>query len=231
MPSRLNLALMAAASSIAISFPSTIPAASARSRPQPDNAPAIFAIIENNRRVFVNDPAAVSTGPRPSPSLAPSIDYAIQQAASRHRVDPALVRSVAKVESNFNPWAVSPKGAMGVMQLMPATARRLGVTNPFDLEQNVDGGVRYLRDLLAGYAGDIDLTLAAYNAGETAVARSGGIPHFAETQDYVRRVGSLYRGGAVNTGQPRPLTGPFPNPAPIHIARDAAGVLHVSNTN
>src|SRR5580698_8947368 len=120
------------------------------------------------------------------------IDAAIDAAAVRHNVDPSLVRSVVKVESNFNPNAVSRKGAMGLMQLMPSTARSLNVANPFDPAQNVDAGVRHLRKLLDSYGGNVSLSLAAYNAGSGAVARSAGVPHFRETQNYVRRITDLY---------------------------------------
>src|ERR1700722_16877202 len=123
------------------------------------------------------------------------IDAAITMAAARHNVDPNLVRAVVKVESNFNPNAVSRKGAMGLMQLMPSTARQLKVQNPFDPQQNVDAGVRHLKQLLESYGGDVKLTLAAYNAGSGAVARSAGIPRYAETQNYVRRITNLYYGG------------------------------------
>src|SRR6201987_5063791 len=125
----------------------------------------------------------------------PDIDTAINEAAARHNVDPNLVRSVIKVESNFNPNAVSRKGAMGLMQLMPSTARSLHVTNPFDPQQTVDAGVRHLKQLLESYGGNVKLSLAAYNAGSGAVARSAGVPRFAETQNYVRRITSLYYGG------------------------------------
>jgi soluble lytic murein transglycosylase-like protein len=152
------------------------------------------------------------------------IDSAIEQAAARHNVDPNLVRAVVKVESNFNPNALSRKGAMGLMQLMPSTARQLNVKNPFDPEQNVDAGVRHLKQLLESYGGDIKLTLAAYNAGAGAVARSSGVPRYAETQNYVRRITDLYYGGS-----------PFGRSGvahdPVRIQRDARGVLHISNTD
>ncbi|MGA2019685.1 MAG: lytic transglycosylase domain-containing protein [Candidatus Sulfotelmatobacter sp.] len=152
------------------------------------------------------------------------IDSAIEQAAARHNVDPNLVRAVVKVESNFNPNAVSRKGAMGLMQLMPSTARQLNVKNPFDPEQNVDAGVRHLKQLLESYGGDIKLTLAAYNAGAGAVARSSGVPHYAETQNYVRRITNLYYGGSAidPTGASHD---------PVTVQRDARGVLHISNTD
>ncbi len=151
------------------------------------------------------------------------IDAAIDEAAARHHVDPSLVRSVVKVESNFNPNAVSRKGAMGLMQLMPSTARSLNVSNPFDPLQNVDAGVRNLRQLLDSYGGNLRLSLAAYNAGSGAVARSAGVPHFRETQDYVRRITNLYN------GRSEPI---FGNPVhePVHMQRDARGVLYISNT-
>jgi soluble lytic murein transglycosylase-like protein len=160
-------------------------------------------------------------------ATAADIDNAIQQAAARHNVDPNLVRAVVKVESNFNPNAVSRKGAMGLMQLMPSTARQLNVTNPFDPEQNVDAGVRHLKQLLESYGGDVTLTLAAYNAGAGAVARSSGVPRYAETQNYVRRITNLYyRGSGANPGLE---TGA--SRAPVTIQRDARGMLYISNTD
>jgi hypothetical protein len=167
------------------------------------------------------------------------IDAAIEAAATRHNVDPNLVRSVVKVESNFNPNAVSRKGAMGLMQLMPSTARSLNVSNPFDPQQNVDAGVRHLRKLLDSYGGNVSLTLAAYNAGSGAVARSAGVPHFRETQNYVRRITNLYNGGS-EPGTPHHIFdsqafsgAAFRSPArePVVVERDARGVLHMSNTD
>ncbi len=152
------------------------------------------------------------------------IDASIVMAAARHNVDPNLVRAVVKVESNFNSNAVSRKGAMGLMQLMPTTARQLNVKNPFDPEQNVDAGVRHLKQLLENYNGDVNLTLAAYNAGAGAVARSAGVPHFAETQNYVRRITNLYYGGF-------DLSPTGANHDPVKVQRDARGVLYISNTD
>jgi soluble lytic murein transglycosylase-like protein len=154
------------------------------------------------------------------------IDDAIVQAASRHNVDPNLVRSVVKVESNYNPNAVSRKGAMGLMQLMPGTARSLNVTNPFDPQQNVDAGVRHLKQLLENYGGNVPLSLAAYNAGARAVARSAGVPRYAETRNYVKRITNLYFGG----GDPGSFIIGNPVHNPVRVQRDARGVLYITNT-
>ena len=163
---------------------------------------------------------ANSHGHQASPE---EIDESIVMAAARHNVDPNLVRAVVKVESNFNSNAVSRKGAMGLMQLMPKTARELKVKNPFDPQQNVDAGVRHLKYLLENYNGDVNLTLAAYNAGEGAVRRSAGVPHYSETQDYVRKITHLYY-GELDFSQ----TGVSRNP--VKVQRDERGVLYISNT-
>jgi soluble lytic murein transglycosylase-like protein len=152
------------------------------------------------------------------------IDSAIVMSAARHNVDPNLVRAVVKVESNFNSNAVSRKGAMGLMQLMPQTARSLNVKNPFDPAQNVDAGVRHLKQLLENYGGDVNLTLAAYNAGSGAVARSAGVPRYAETQNYVRRITNLYYGGF-------DFNASGASHDPVKVQRDARGVLYISNTD
>ena len=157
---------------------------------------------------------------RPAPV---EIDAAIREAAARHGVDANLVRAVVKVESNFNPRAVSSKGAMGLMQLMPATARRLNVTNPFDLRQNLDAGVRHLKELLANYNGNIRLTLAAYNAGIAAVARAHGIPLIAETQSYIRQITELYRNPTAMD------SGGWLQATALQVSRDSKGILTITN--
>lgn len=125
----------------------------------------------------------------PVPSAFASI---ISDAAASHGVDPRLVAAVARRESAFNPNAVSPVGASGLMQLMPDTARYLGVSNVFDVRQNVFGGTKYLRTLLDTFEGDLDLALAAYNAGPGAVRKYNGVPPYRETRDYVRAVRATY---------------------------------------
>jgi hypothetical protein len=126
----------------------------------------------------------------------------IRNACDRHGVDPDLVHAIVKVESDFNPFALSKKGAVGLMQLMPQTADILNIQNIFSPDENIEGGVRYLRYLLDRYEGNLSLALAAYNSGETAVQKWGTIPPFPETQNYVRKILHLYN-GAGTTLTPR----------------------------
>jgi soluble lytic murein transglycosylase-like protein len=134
----------------------------------------------------------VAAAPLPSlaaASQAPAaIESLIESTAARYGVDPALVTSVVANESGFDPSAISKTGAQGLMQLMPGTAAELGVADPYDPAQNVDGGVRYLRALLDRFGGDARLAVAAYNAGPGAVERYDGVPPYAETQNYVKSV-------------------------------------------
>ena len=122
----------------------------------------------------------------------PGLDQIVRDAAERHDLDPALVKAVISTESDWNPYAVSPKGAMGLMQLIPATAERFGVGNPYDPAQNVEGGTAYLKELLDRYHGDLSKSLAAYNAGPGAVDASGGVPWYPETRRYVQKVTNAY---------------------------------------
>jgi len=125
------------------------------------------------------------TAGKPAPQ---AIDAAVRQIASEQSLPPELLHSVIQVESNYNSGAVSPKGAQGLMQLIPETARRFGVVDSFDPVENIQGGAKYLRYLLDLYQGDYPRALAAYNAGERAVAKYGGVPPYPETQNYVAQV-------------------------------------------
>lgn len=194
------------------------------------SAPSGRKVVASTNGALANGAplSSASNGSLPDSSNAAAIplpehiDTLIEQAASHHQVDPDLVRAIIQVESNFNPYAVSPKGAQGLMQLIPATARRFGVANPFDPRANIDGGIRYLKYLLGMFDGDLRLTLAAYNAGENNVARRRDVPPIRETQNYVRKIAELY--------PLRVLPGGLP-PAP-QIVRfvDSSGVIHFSNT-
>ena len=138
---------------------------------------------------FIRESNPLSSGAVNSPSI---YDDLIVAASNRYGIDPDLIRAIIKVESDFDTNARSQKGAMGLMQLMPETARLHNVRDVFDPAENIDGGVRHLRLLLGQYQGDLGLSLAAYNAGSKAVNKHGGIPVFAETQEYVRRVLRYY---------------------------------------
>lgn len=142
------------------------------------------------RSVVVTPRVVSSATPRSAPAAqnSESIAEIIDAVAAQQGVEAPLVHSVIRAESNYNPNAVSPKGAQGVMQLIPATARRFGVSDSFDPRENIEGGVRYLRFLLDYYRGDYPKAIAAYNAGEAAVDKFNGIPPYGETRNYVWQV-------------------------------------------
>ncbi len=155
------------------------------------------------RRVIFNESSAQHARrvsgrlvPVPDAALLPLID----RNAGAQQLDPRLVKAVVQVESGYNPRALSKAGAMGLMQLMPETARDLAVANPYDPDENLRGGTAYLRQLLDRFKGSVELALAAYNAGPEPVERHGGVPPYAETRDYVRHILSLYMGREVELG-------------------------------
>jgi soluble lytic murein transglycosylase-like protein len=163
------------------------------------------------------EPAAPAAAPAPAGALTDIVN----QIANQHRVEPELVHSVIRVESNYNAAAVSSKGALGIMQLIPSTARRFGVANVFNPVDNIQGGVRYLRYLLDLFGGDYRLALAGYNAGEAAVARYGGIPPYPETRSYVYQVGrKLGQARTAGRAQPAPLT---KAPGALNSVQEIAG--------
>jgi len=190
----------------------------------------------DGRRIFSNTGNIAFSPASPSPALEPGtrlrirgrgrppagIGRLIDRIARKHGMDPELVKVVARVESNYNPTAISPKGALGVMQLLPETAKRFGVADAYDPAQNIEGGVRYLKFLRDRFPGNLSLVLAAYNAGENAVRKHGGIPPYRETRDYVRKIRQLYGGDLPDTvdGGVRP---------DIVSYRDSAGRLVFSN--
>ena len=181
--------------------------AAGEARPMSDEAPSAAG------------EARPAPGPRALRKLA-------DEAAGRHGIDPLLVDSVIRVESNYNPLAVSPKGAEGLMQLIPSTARRFGVTNSFDVRENIEAGVTYLKYLLDMF-GDDRLAVAAYNAGESAVMRYGDVPPYRETMNYVSRVGRALGTARQQTPAPPASTAaPPPDEAgarPVEAYMDSQG--------
>jgi hypothetical protein len=165
------------------------------------------------------------------PSQNNEFDSHIEAAATLFGVSRALIRAIIQAESGFDRLAVSTAGARGLMQLMPATARRFGVLDSFDARQNIFGGTLYLKILLDLYQGDISLSAAAYNAGEEAVARYNGVPPFKETQGYVRTVNGIL--GAPPSGASRPFPVPAAQKAPPRIYyrwKDDKGVVHMAQS-
>ncbi|MGH9798383.1 MAG: lytic transglycosylase domain-containing protein, partial [Candidatus Polarisedimenticolia bacterium] len=156
----------------------------------------------------------------------------ITRTALRHGVNPDLAFAVAAVESNFDPWAVSAKGAQGLMQLMPDTATRFGVKDSFDPEENVLGGVRYLRYLLDLFKGDLRLTVAAYNAGENIVQELRGVPPYRETRGYVGKVLKLFGNRPPYVTRPagRSVAAGRAVETPIETYTDGGGVVHYTDS-
>lgn len=168
---------------------------------RPAQAQIASYVDAHGRVVYINanPPAKAAREPRAVAAPPARLRNLVNAAAERSNLDPALVSAVIQAESNWNPYAVSRKGAFGLMQLLPSTAERYDVRDVFDPAQNIKGGTRYLRDLLDHYHGDLKKSLAAYNAGELAVQRYGGVPRYPETRAYVRKVTRTY----FQSGSPR----------------------------
>jgi soluble lytic murein transglycosylase-like protein len=149
----------------------------------------VRGVVQPARAIPEKKSAAQIVLPPSEDTVPPAFRTLVDRIAERHSVDRDLVHSVIRIESNYNPLAISNKGALGLMQLDPSTARRFGVSDSFSPAQNVDAGVRYLKYLLKMYKGDSRLALAAYNAGEGTVERYRGVPPYPETQRYVYHVG------------------------------------------
>jgi soluble lytic murein transglycosylase-like protein len=126
-------------------------------------------------------------------------DHVVRKVAQKHGVEPDLIHAIIRAESNYDSFAVSEKGAMGLMQLMPATAKAYGVNNFYDPEENIEGGTKYLKDLIKLYDGKTNFVLAAYNAGQEAVKKYKGIPPYPETRNYIRRIQASYGKSSVRT--------------------------------
>jgi soluble lytic murein transglycosylase-like protein len=162
--------------------------------------------------------AQAGAAARPDHPLKQVYDPIVSACAYKHRVPVDLVHSIIQAESNYNPRAVSAKGALGLMQLMPDTARAYGVENPFDPAQNIEGGVRYLKDLIKLFDRQTSTVLAAYNAGQEAIKKYGGVPPYRETLNYIRRVMAAgYRKAVITTR------------TPIYKYYDASGRLVLTN--
>lgn len=170
-------------------------------------------------------PAPLAAAPVAPPGSPAAVGLHIRDAAERHGLSPELVTAVIRVESGFNPRAVSRKGARGLMQLMPATATQLGVRDVFDPAENIDGGARHLRGLIERFDNNLPLALAAYNAGERAVLQYGGIPPYPETQQYVARILQIIKGEAVIG-----LASSEPARTPIYRFADEDGTAVYTNT-
>jgi len=182
-------------------------------RADPRTGKLVRSVIVTAKPVAARGAAEAARPPR-------GIDETVEAIAATQSLPPQLVHSLIKVESNYNPLAVSSKGAQGLMQLMPATARRFGVANAFDPVDNIQGGTRYLRYLLDLYKGDYNLALAAYNAGEGAVGKYGAVPPYPETINYLVEVSRQFQ-------KRTPAAAPVSQPAVPKLADAATGPAHI----
>ena len=186
---------------------------------------ARLAASKPRKTIYLSGESTFMGESRPAVSIdRDGAEKLVREAAERHNMDPALVRAVIETESNWNPSAYSRKGAGGLMQLIPTTAQRYGANDVFNPQQNIDAGVRHLKGLLERYNGNLELALAAYNAGEGAVDRAHGIPAFRETRNYVQKVQDAY----FRPGSGR-VESAFSNPRAIHREVDPTGRIIFKN--
>jgi hypothetical protein len=186
--------------------------------------------VYTNIPVVGRESGLIISGSVPPAETAPPVkkeeayNTIIEKYAGDYGLDASLIHSIIATESAFNAKAVSPKGARGLMQLMPATAQRLGVNNSFDPEQNIRGGVKHFRSLMDNFNNDLELSLAAYNAGENLVQRLGRVPEIRETKDYVQSVTARYGKKTVETQEQEGEKHP-----PAYRFVDESGILHLTN--
>ncbi len=203
-----------------------------------NGAPSYAVVCHNSsvtRRIPVITASALLFGSTLTFAAAPAADSGrtalgradlkelVHSVSREHGIDPKLVDALVRVESSYDPDAVSHRGAMGLMQLMPETAQRLDVNDPFDPEENVRAGVKEFARLVERYSGNLQLALAAYNAGEGAVAQYRGVPPYAETRAYVSRILTLY------TGRPYRLGGSYRPAIPVQMVRERDGATLITN--
>ncbi len=174
---------------------------------------------ENSRLIAISPFPSLRAIPRLR-FLGTDVEQLVSETAKRYQLDPALVRAIIQVESSGNPWAVSQKGAIGLMQVIPETGRKLGANNLYDPQENLEAGVKYLKSLLDSYRGNLALSLAAYNAGPKAVEKHGGVPPYRETQQYVRKVTDVYLSPRNNGGYSNSAAG---SGRRIYVHADASG--------
>ncbi|MCS6952029.1 MAG: lytic transglycosylase domain-containing protein [Bryobacteraceae bacterium] len=188
---------------------------------------AVMSVVRADHRTGRLVRRIVAEKPRRASSRDAGVPGFVHDAAVRYNLDPLLVHALIEVESGYDPYAISPRGAEGLMQLIPGTARRLGVSNPFNFSENLLAGARHLRYLLDRFQ-DLRLALAAYNAGEGAVVRYGGIPPYAETRRYVEEVSRRYESARRTSAVAQALPRPDPDaPRPVRWFQDSRGVFYL----
>lgn len=197
-----------------------------------DNGVACYTDAPLNKkaeRIIRTGPAEIQKNNQSEMKAQKDFHSIVMDKANKYEIEPSLVHAVIKAESNGNPSAVSRKGAMGLMQLMPTTASDLDVRNPFDPEENIDGGTRYLKYLIDKFRGDLTLALAAYNAGPKLVEKTGSVPKISETKEYVKKVLSIYNGRTYHPVS-APVSSVVQRPEQIYKITEEDGTVLFTNS-